>query len=226
MPHTTPAITGTSSVLSIRRIAPIEPAMSPAQPRHDQSRAPWRVGNEAIPHAPALPVDVVDLDSDKPRQVISPPPSEALTEDERQTIEHCALQLRTGWRAFQDDLVAHASSDLDRAWSPLLSARQLLLDTAPSRLIAQPVFARFLDKPGCLQSLLPAAVEWLQAHVDVLERWDLERTGRSQVTTDKPLYLSEMETLLAGRFEETLGDKTLLTIFNALHEGDRLPAGT
>jgi hypothetical protein len=226
MPQTTPAITDTSSVLSIRRIVPIEPAASPAQPQRDQSHAPSRVGNEAIPHASDMPVSVVDRDRDRPRQVISPPPSQALTAHERQRIEHCAVQLRSGWSGFQDDLVAHAASELDPRWPQVsrqifeMSARQLLLDQPPSELGKQPVFAGFLDKPGCLRSLLPATLRWLEAHVEVLERGDIERMGTSRITSSKHLYLSEMTTLLEGRFEQALEDPTLLKIFNALHVGD------
>lgn len=278
MPQTTPVVTDTSSVLSIRRIAPIEPAASPAQPPRGRLAAPCRVGNEAMPHvwapnagsaratalqspqsrtgcrrilpstlvwaqsapqpligtgrptviqhASALPIDVVGLDSDGPQPVISPPRSEALTAYERQTFEHCAVQLRSGWSNFQDDLIAHGVSELDPSWPHAsrqifeMSARQLLLDQPPSELGKQPVFAGFLDKPGCLRSLLPATLRWLEAHVEVLERGDIERMGTSRITSSKHLYLSEMTTLLEGRFEQALEDPTLLKIFNALHVGD------
>lgn len=226
MPQTPPAITDTSSVLSIRRIAPAEPAASPTQPPHGQLAAPWRVGNEAIPHAWALPIDVVGLDNDGPQRVISPPRSEALTAHERQTFEQCAVQLRSGWSSFQNALATHAVSELDPGWPHAsrqifeMSARQLLVDQPPSELCKQPVFAGFLDKPGCLRSLLPSTLRWLEAHVAVLERGDIERMGTSPITSTKHLYLSEMTTLLEGRFEQALEDTTLLKIFNALHVGD------
>lgn len=150
--------------------------------------------------------------------------SPTLTAQEHAVLKACSWQLRAGWREFQDALVAHAVSDLDASWPPSarrvfeLSAHQLLLDKPPSELLAQPVFAEYLGRPGCLQLLLPAAMKWLEAHTAVLERWDIERTGASDVSTGKHAYLAEMATLLGGRYDQALGNATLLKIFNALHE--------
>lgn len=150
--------------------------------------------------------------------------SPTLTAQEHAVLKACSWQLRAGWRDFQDALVAHAVSDLDASWPPSarrvfeLSAHQLLLDKPPSELLAQPVFAEYLGRPGCLQLLLPAAMKWLEAHTAVLERWDIERTGASDVSTGKHAYLAEMATLLGGRYDQALGNATLLKIFNALHE--------
>lgn len=152
--------------------------------------------------------------------ICSPP----LTAQENAVLEACSWQLRDGWRMFKHALVAHALSDLDASWPPAarrvfeLSAQQLLMDKAPSELLAQPVFAEYLGRPGCLRPLLPAAMKWLEAHTAVLERWDIERTGASDVSTGKHAYLAEMATLLGGRYEQALGNATLLRIFNALHE--------
>ena len=150
--------------------------------------------------------------------------SPTLTAQEHAVLKACSWQLRAGWRDFQDALVAHAVSDLDASWPPSarrvfeLSAHQLLLDKPPSELLAQPVFAEYLGRPGCLQLLLPAAMKWLEAHTAVLERWNIERTGASDVSTGKHAYLAEMATLLGGRYDQALGNATLLKIFNALHE--------
>jgi len=148
----------------------------------------------------------------------------SLTAQEDAALEASSWQLRDGWRTFQNDLVANAVSDLDASWPPAarrvfeLSVRQLLLDKAPSELLVQPVFAAFLGTPGCLRPLLPGAIKWLEAHTAVLERWDMERSGASDVSTSKHAYLAGMATLLDGRYDQAVGDTTLLKIFNALHE--------
>lgn len=150
----------------------------------------------------------------------------ALTAGQRQTLEACAWQLRDGWCKFQDALVAQAVADLDPAWPASArqvferSVRQLLQDKTPSELLAQPVFARFLEQPGCLRALLPATMQWLQAHTDILEHADIVRTGSSAMTVGKHGYLAGMAELMAGRFEPIIANKTLLTLLEALHDGD------
>lgn len=233
MPQPLPAVTAAVSVLSIQRVAPAVPAPAATQPFHQQALSLRTLGNR--PHPPTwersagaarttpqqvsqrrsgyvrvVPAEVVWAQKEgngaSPTQVsVDAVSSEPLTAQENAALEACAWQLRFGWRAFQNDLVKHALSDLDPAWRPQqrqiveLSARQLLLDTAPSALLAQPVFAQHLSQPGCMRSLQPAMMKWLEAHTDVLEQRDLARAGTSNMTARKDPYLAEMASLLTGR---------------------------
>lgn len=251
MPQPPPAVTAALSVLSIQRVAPAIPAASTTQHMH-QALSLRALGNRPHPRtwepstgaARTTPQQASQCRSGYMRVVpselvwaqrecvgaalthvaVDDTSSPTLTAQEHAALEACSWQLRHGWRMLQNDLVAHALSDLDASWPPAarrvfeLSARQLLLDKAPSELLAQPVFAAYLGRPGCLQSLLPAAIKWLEAHTAVLERWDIERSGASDVSTGKYAYLAEMATLLGGRYDQALGNTTLLKIFNALHE--------
>lgn len=251
MPQPPPAVTAALSVLSIQRVAPAIPAASTTQHMH-QALSLRALGNRPHPRtwepstgaARTTPQQASQCRSGYMRVVpselvwtqrecvgaplthvaVDDTSSPTLTAQEHAALEACSWQLRHGWRMLQNDLVAHALSDLDASWPPSarrdfeLSARQLLLDKAPSELLAQPVFAAYLDRPGCLRPLLPAAIKWLEAHTAVLERWDIERSGASDVSTGKHAYLAEMATLLGGRYDQALGNATLLKIFNALHE--------
>lgn len=251
MPQPPPAVTAALSVLSIQRVAPAIPAASTTQHMR-QALSLRALGNRPHPRtwepstgaARTTPQQASQCRSGYMRVVpselvwaqrecvgaalthvaVDDTSSPTLTAQEHAALEACSWQLRHGWRMLQNDLVAHALSDLDASWPPSarrvfeLSARQLLLDKAPSELLAQPVFAAYLDRPGCLRPLLPAAIKWLEAHTAVLERWDIERSGASDVSTGKYAYLAEMATLLGGRYDQALGNTTLLKIFNALHE--------
>jgi len=251
MPQPLPVVTAALSVLSIQRVAPAIPAASTTQPMqqalslralgnrpHPQTWEPSTGAARTTPqqasqcrsgYVRVVPSELVRAQREgvgaAPTHVaVDAISSPTLTAQEHSALGACSWQLRHAWRAFQDDLVAHAVSDLDASWPPSarrvfeLSARQLLLDKAPSELLAQPVFAEYLGRPGCLQSLLPAAMKWLEAHTAVLERWDIERSGASDVSIGKHAYLAEMATLLGGRYDQALGNATLLKIFNALHE--------
>lgn len=251
MPQPLPAVTAALSVLSIQRVAPAVPAASTTQPMH-QALSLRALGNRPHPqtrerstgaartrpqqasqhrsgYMRVMPSELIRAQREgvgaTPTHVaVDATSSPTLTAQEHAALEACTWELRHGWRAFQDALVAHAVSDLDASWPPSarrvfeLSAHQLLLDKAPSELLAQPVFAEYLGRPGCLRPLLPAAMKWLEAHIAVLERWDIERSDASDVSTGKHAYLAEMTTLLGGRYDQALGNTTLLKMFNALHE--------
>ena len=221
MPQSLPSVTASLSVLSIQRVAPAASAASATQRDQGRMPPPQAIGNRAAPRRSGKDVQQIATPSGT---LLARDTAETLTAEENQRFEACSWQLRWGWRSFQNDLVTHALSNLDPAWPPEqrqifeLSARQLLLDTAPSALLAQPVFAQHLSQPGCMRSLLTAMMKWLEAHTDVLEQRDIARTGTSDMTAGKHAYLAGMASLLSGPFEQALANKTLFNILNALHE--------
>lgn len=245
-------VTASLSVPSIQRVAPAHSTASATQPPHphQQALALHAVGNRTHSHAwepnagsarttalqtsqscthflRVLPSENVWAQKDPAGATQAPLDvggSVQLSAQENRILEACASQLRSGWRCFQSELVAHAMADVDPAWGPAarqpfaMSAHQWIQDTAPSDLAKQPILARFLDQSGCMHSLLPATMKWLQAHTDVLERRDIAHAGRSAITAAKHDYLAGMAALMSGRFDQAVANSTLLTLFNALHQ--------
>lgn len=246
MPPPVPPVTDSLSVLSIRRVAspmPKASVMVPSALGNASRPHAWEpnVGSGLITGLPTphrrmdsscvLPCQLVwgqqDGGATLAPLVVDANTGVSLNAQQDQILETCSWQLRLGWRNFRQELVTHALSDLDPSWPPASravferAAHKLLQDKAPSELPEQPVFACFLEQPGCMRALLPAAMKWLEAHVDVLEQSDIARTGSSAVTTEKYAYLDGMAALLGGRFSQALADTTLLKMLDALHEDAR-----
>lgn len=146
----------------------------------------------------------------------APTAAGAVSEQEQRTFEALSHELCFAWRQFKQALIAHASSQGGTA----TRIRQLANDTHPSHLAAQQPFARYLHTPEAMLPLRTALMNWLKAHVNALERMDIDQHGSSSITAARKPYLSGMGTLLSLSYTTTAGHPTLAPLLDVLHEED------
>jgi len=152
-------------------------------------------------------------DDARPPAPVSAAPG-TISEQEQHTFNVLSWDLRVAWRQFKQALIAHASSQ----GGTTTHIQQLAHDTHPSHLAAQRPFARYLHTPEAMLPLRTALMNWLKAHVNALERMDIDQHGTSSITAAREPYLSGMGTLLSLSYTTTAGHPTLAPLLDELHE--------